>query len=329
MILKERDTSWRKKAMELDLLLSCHLTPEHRRVVEQEKWNLQAGESAEAQVAYDLNFRFREYENWVLLHDLRLVDGNDVAQIDHLLMVRTLDFFVLETKNYARGVRISPQGEFEAYPKEGGPYPIDSPLAQNDRHILLLQRLLKRHNVIPHRMGLAQPIFHNYVMISGRGRIDRPTPDSFPNVIKGDLFYENVMRRFQKAFTFLDAVQRLPQVVRRDTLQSIGQQIASWHQPAPYPDYRKRFGISEDEIQNAGQASSCAGDHQGTGASTLRKQSKPSGDTTKAKFCFECKAPISQEEASFVLRARTDLVGGHTVGHIRNSFRSRGCKPEP
>lgn len=50
----------------------------------------------------------------------------------------------------------------------------------------MLQRLLKRHNVIPRRMGLAQPIFHNYVMISGRGRIDRPTPDSFPHVIKGD-----------------------------------------------------------------------------------------------------------------------------------------------
>jgi len=317
MILKERDTiSGRKKAMELDLLLSCHLTSEHRRIVEQEKWKLQAGESAEDQVAYDLNFRFREYENWLLLHDLRLVDGHDVAQIDHLLIVRTLDFFVLETKNYARGVRISPQGEFEAYPKEGDPYPIDSPVAQNDRHILLLQRLLKRHNVLPHRIGLAQPIFHNYVLISGRGRIDRPTPDSFPNVIKGDLFHENVVRRFQKTFTFRDAVQRLPQVVSRDTLQSIGQQIAAWHQPAPYPDYRKRFGISEDEIQGTRQAPSSALDNQDPDVPSLREQSKPSEDTTKAtKFCFQCRAPISQEEASFCFM-RKDRFGGRAYCRV-------------
>jgi hypothetical protein len=310
MILKERDTTWRKKAMELDLLLSCKLTPEHRRLVEQERRNLQAGESAEAQVAYDLNFRFREYKNWVVLHDLRLVDGHDVAQIDHLLIVRTLDFFVLETKNYARGVRISPQGEFEAYPKEGDPYPIDSPVAQNDRHIMLLQRLLKRHNAIPRRMGLTQPIFHNYVMISGRGRIDRPTPDSFPNVIKGDLFYENVVRTFQKTFTFLDAVRRLPQTIGQNNLQSIGQQIASWHQPAPYPDYRKRFGISKDEIQGARQAPSSAFGHQGPDHSILRTPSTPPEDTTKTeKFCFQCRVPISQEEAHFCF-ARKDRFGG-------------------
>ena len=310
MIIKERDTTWRKKAMELDLLLSCNLTPEHRRLVEQEKRNLQAGESAEAQVAYDLNFRFREYKNWVVLHDLRLVDGNDVAQIDHLLIVRTLDFFVLETKNYARGVRISPQGEFEAYPKEGSPYPIDSPVAQNDRHIMLLQRLLKRYKAIPRRMGLTQPIFHNYVMISGRGRIDRPTPDSFSNVIKGDLFYENAVRTFQKTFTFLDAVRRLPQAIGRNNLQSIGQQIASWHQPAPYPDYRKRFGITEDEIRGASQAPYSVFGNQGTDSSILRTQSKPSEDTTKSeKFCFQCRAPISQEEAHFCF-TRKDRFGG-------------------
>ncbi|WP_368604714.1 nuclease-related domain-containing protein [Acidithiobacillus ferrivorans] len=107
--------------MELDLLLSCNLTPEHRRLVEQEKRNLQAGESAEAQVAYDLNFRFREYKNWVVLHDLRLVDGNDVAQIDHLLIVRTLDFFVLETKITPGACEYHHRGSLRPIPRKGVP----------------------------------------------------------------------------------------------------------------------------------------------------------------------------------------------------------------
>ncbi|OCB02845.1 hypothetical protein BBC27_11110 [Acidithiobacillus ferrivorans] len=175
---------------------------------------------------------------------------------------------------------------------------------------MLLQRLLKRYKAIPRRMGLTQPIFHNYVMISGRGRIDRPTPDSFSNVIKGDLFYENAVRTFQKTFTFLDAVRRLPQAIGRNNLQSIGQQIASWHQPAPYPDYRKRFGITEDEIQGASQAPYSVFGNQDTDSSILRTQSKPSEDTTKSeKFCFQCRAPISQEEAHFCF-TRKDRFGG-------------------
>lgn len=321
MILKEQDNIWRKKVMELDLLLSCNLTPEHRQLVEKEQRNLKKGADAEAQVAYDLNFRFRNYKNWVVLHDLRLVDGHDVAQIDHLLIVRTLDFFVLETKNYARGVRISPQGEFEAYPTEGNPYPIESPLAQNDRHIMLLQRVLKRDNLIPSRMGLTHPIFHNYVLISSKGRIDRPTPDSFPNVIKGDLFFENAVRKFQNTFTFMDAVRRLPQAISQDNLKLLGEKIASLHQPAPYPNYRKQFEITEDELKAAYQTAH--NDNQRVGTSTMRTQAKSDEDRTKHdRFCFECRIPISDAEAQFCFTRKAQFGGrAYCRAHQKNFLR--------
>ncbi|NTV47823.1 MAG: NERD domain-containing protein, partial [Chlorobiales bacterium] len=40
-------------------------------------------------------------KNWAVIHDLRLEHENQVAQIDHLMINRSFDFYVLESKNYA------------------------------------------------------------------------------------------------------------------------------------------------------------------------------------------------------------------------------------
>jgi hypothetical protein len=46
----------------------------------------------------------------VVIHDLRIEHRGRVAQIDHLLINRVLDIFVLESKNYYYGVKISEEG---------------------------------------------------------------------------------------------------------------------------------------------------------------------------------------------------------------------------
>lgn len=261
MILKERDKAWRKLAeMEMELLLQCNLTDEHRKQIEQENYMLKSGNDAESTTAFDLSLRHRESANWIVLHDLRLVDGDDVAQIDHLLMVRTLDFFVLETKNYSGGVKIFPSGEFEAIRKDGSTYPIPSPIAQNDRHIVLLKRLLKRHNLLPHRLGLAMPHFHNHVLVSTRGRLLKAGENDFPEVVKSDLFFQRI-DDFRNGITVADIFKRLPGVVSTKRLQAIGEAIASWHQPPSKPGYRKRFGITESEMQPRTEKTKPANEH--------------------------------------------------------------------
>jgi hypothetical protein len=45
-----------------------------------------------------------------VIHDHRIEHRGRVAQIDHLLINRFLDIFVLESKNYDYGVKISEEG---------------------------------------------------------------------------------------------------------------------------------------------------------------------------------------------------------------------------
>ena len=248
VIIKERDVAWRKlAAMELELLQGCQLTEEHRRQVDQAAYQLKAGNEAEEAIAYDLNLRNRETNNWILIHDLRLVDGDDVAQIDHLLIVRTLDFFVLETKNFSGGVSIAPNGEFEAIRKNGTTYPIKSPIAQNDRHIVLLRRLIRKHKLLPSRFGLTKARHHNYVLISARGRIIKPAGTNFSQVVKSDLFFQEI-EQFKANLDVSESLKRLPNIVSQDTLRQIGEAIVSWHVPPERPDYRKHWGITEAEL---------------------------------------------------------------------------------
>ena len=51
---------------------------------------------------------FKGAENHVLLHDLRFVVDGDVAQIDHLIINRGFGMYLVETKNYAGSLAISP-----------------------------------------------------------------------------------------------------------------------------------------------------------------------------------------------------------------------------
>jgi hypothetical protein len=316
MILKEREIVWRKKAkMELDILLSCSLTTEHRKQVEEEKWRLHSGDQGETDTAYDLNLRYRESKNLAVLHDLRLVDGDDVAQIDHLLIFRTMDFFVLETKNYSGGVRILPSGEFEAFRKDGSRYPIPSPIAQNDRHIVLLQRLLDRHGILPKRMGLAKPRFHNYVLVSPRGRIDRPKQGGFSQVVKSDLFFERIQEFIDRESPIVEAMKRLASIVSQESLRAIGTAIASWHKTPPYPDYRKRWGITDAEIHG----------NQSTEVSPASSAAAPPSAIQPAKqteyFCFRCRRPISAAEAHFCFNNKTRFGGKAYCREHQKNFR--------
>ena len=317
MILKKRDIAWRKlAAMELELLKDCQLTDQHRKKVDQAAYQLKAGNQAEESIAYDLNLRNRETNNWILVHDLRLVDGDDVAQIDHLLIVRTLDFFVLETKNFSGGVSIASNGEFEAIRLDGTTYPIRSPIAQNDRHIVLLRRLIRKYQLLPSRLGFTKARYHNYVLISARGRILKSADAHFSQVVKSDLFFQEV-EQFKANLDVAESLKRLPNIVSQDTLRQIGEAIVSWHVPPERPDYRKHWGITKAELTP----------RQETAGTDDQNSTINSSSSNTDYFCFACRHSITRAEAKFCFD-RSKRFGGkaycrdHQASIPRRSQRS-------
>ncbi len=302
MILKDRDKSWRILArQELELLLGCQLTDAHRSGVELEKLRFQAGEQGEQDTAHYLDVQFRDSKNWVVLHDLRLDDGDDVAQIDHLIINRLLNFFVLETKNYKAGqVRISSDGEFSVRKGEKD-FPIPSPIAQNARHIMVLERILKRHELLPNR--LLSPVFRSYVLFHHCTRLQRQNQkicDS-KQVMKADLFYNEIEKYRKENVNIVDIMR----IVGQDTLEKIGRGIMQYHNQKR-PNYLNKFCITNEELKPLQDQQSISG--------TQERQAKhaPNPEVTAVTqefFCFKCRKPISKAEAYYCFQ-RKQKYGG-------------------
>lgn len=88
----------------------------------------------------------------ICLNDIRLEYNNEVAQMDFILVARS-SIIVIESKELIGNISIDNEGNFtrtyqtyqnKIYKKEG----MYSPIAQNDRHIEILKRMLVENKVI-------------------------------------------------------------------------------------------------------------------------------------------------------------------------------------
>ena len=218
--------------------------------IEQEIRTFQAGISGERASTYIADFHYGKSPNYGVLHDLRIEMDGRVAQIDHLLVNRTLNVFVLETKHFHSGVNITEDGEFlrwNPYKRrfEGMP----SPIAQNERHIEVLRDVFS-HIELPKRLGVRlTPTFHSLVLVDPKARIDRPEKFDTGNVIKADLLDKAIEKIFDK-FGIVAVFGSLSKLVPEESLKQICQQIASLHKPVSI-DYAQRFGIDSGAKSDA------------------------------------------------------------------------------
>lgn len=244
MILKHRDTS-ADDIQELNRLLSLNLTGKQRFLIERELKCLLSGNSGESSSAYYIDFKYKDSKNWAIIHDLRIEHRGLVAQIDHMLINRFLEIYVLESKNYFYGIKITDNGEFMAY--TGKNYQgIESPIEQNKRHVELLTKSIADRNLVPTRLGFPIPVsFKSYVLVAPNSRIDRPKQQFFDttNVIKADAFISLVEKEIDKmsvVTTFATATK----LIGSDTLEEFGQKLVRLHRPGSI-NYSAKFGIDE------------------------------------------------------------------------------------
>ena len=156
MILKHKD-DLASQIAELERLLSLpSLSKSQRDDLQDELGAIRAGNKGEKAAAYHIDFGWKDGKNSVVIHDLRIEHGGRVAQIDHLILMRTLECHVLETKGFSSEIRISEGGEWETRTRFGW-RGIPSPVEQNRRHIEVLEAFVRDHNLSPKRIGLSLP----------------------------------------------------------------------------------------------------------------------------------------------------------------------------
>lgn len=244
MIIKNADDKT-SQIQQLEVLLNV-ANADQKNKITQELRNLRAGIKAEQEAAYLIDFDLGKSQNTLVIHDLRLEIGGRIAQIDHLLINRTLNIFVLETKHFHAGLKITEDGEFMSWNDfkkcyEGMP----SPFAQNERHIAVLNDALARIDM-PSKVGLRlSPVCHSYVLVSSKARIDRPKRFDTSRIIKSDMLAVTLDKFFDKAGV-LEVVGSLARCLSTETLEKVGQTLLRMHRPASF-DYAAKFGIQQGQ----------------------------------------------------------------------------------
>ena len=244
MLIKIADD--KKPAIEVlqKLLERSDLSSSQRKAITKEIHIMRAGIKGENESAYELDFRYKNSKNYILLHDLRLEVEGRVAQIDHLLIDRCLNVYIFETKNFRSGIKINENGEFlswNSYQKtfEG----IPSPLAQNKRHLLVLNDFFKTHET-PTRLGFKlTPKIIPLVLISKTARIDRPEKFDTSAVLKCDALAET-LDKHTKDISTIELFSNVGRIVSRETIEKVGRLLKYSHKPITI-NYLGKFGLPE------------------------------------------------------------------------------------
>lgn len=149
-----------------------------------------AGYEAERQMAHYLKRAYGEDPHKFVLNNLRVERRGEVAQIDHLMLLR-FGLLVVESKSVAGQLSVNEHGEWSRW-WNGQGRGMPSPVLQGRRQLELLCALLDDHTTeLLDRglFGLKQRTFAPMrrdvlVAISDGGRITRKT--DVPEVIKAD-----------------------------------------------------------------------------------------------------------------------------------------------
>lgn len=229
MLIKKADDQSAELA-ELERRISA-TSPGERKRLEEELRKRRAGIKGEAQSAYLIDFDFVDSKNWAVLHDLWLEHEGQVAQIDHLLINRWMECYVLESKHFHAGVRITEEGEFERWSDYKKTFEgMASPLLQNERHITVLKKVVASLD-LPLRLGIRIPLnYQTLILVSPDARISRPKKFDTSRVVKADHLRTTIWKDIDGG-TFLNTLTTVVKLVSAETVEQVARQLAARHRP--------------------------------------------------------------------------------------------------
>jgi nuclease-like protein len=224
-----------------NLLTQPNLDIGKRRAIHTEIRTFKAGLKGEAEARYEIELYFGRSRNFMTIHDLRFEVDGYAAQIDHMILNRLGEVWLCESKHFAEGVSVNDHGEWSAY-WNGKPKGIPSPIDQNRRHELLLNRVFDDGLVpLPKWGGVLpmKPDLRSLVVVSNGAQIGRPRRHvaGLDQVIKVEKLEPTVRGAIDAA-----APQRLLRLMTRDALRTFAERLASIHKPAA-TDWIARFGL--------------------------------------------------------------------------------------
>lgn len=231
MLYKSADDRTAELSQLQTLLKNCSDATE-KRIVNKQLNQLRARVKAEQATAYILNFKFENYDNIILLHDLTLEINGKIAQIDHLIITQTLQVYVLDSQHFNDLLVINDYGGFSRWNhilqmSEG----ITSPIEENKHHIEVLKEAFNSIDMPKKSGAILQPCeYLSYILISPRTSIKRSRNFDSSSVIRADTFSDSYDYNIQRPSNAPD-VTALNEPISHEDLQEIAYKLVQLHQP--------------------------------------------------------------------------------------------------
>ena len=240
MLLKSADNKEERLA-ELKALLEVASVDRQPRI-QQEIVSLNTDIRREAVTAQYINFHYEKDENWIVFHDLWLEANGWIAQIDLLMINRSLDCYIFDTKQFNSRLKITDDGDFQRWNETRQKYEtIPSPLVQNDRNFPVIKEVLNEV-FTPERIGKRiKPSLHPMVLLSATAFVERPKRFDTRKVIQADRLKTVIEKG--GVLAALGAAGK----VDPGTLSLLGRHLLTMHRPIKI-NYRALFGMEDVEL---------------------------------------------------------------------------------
>jgi hypothetical protein len=301
MRLKQADDKSNDIEVLESLLQHPQASAQTKAKIKAEIWAIRAGAKGEKDVAYEIDFRFAQSKNWVVIHDLRVVHKGRVAQIDHLVFNRFLDVWVCESKRFKGGIAIDEHGECTTFINSES-IGISSPYEQNRKHIEVLKAICNDGAIdLPSRLGFAMmPKFHNYVVLATNAPIDRPKAKGWWNdgLVKAD----QLISKIEKTMDDENAFASMAKLVGQDTLELLALSFNALH-TRHQTDWHGKFGLPKID-QTATTHSMNAKPQRPAQATAAKPQ------VARARECAACNVQVEEKVATFCLKFNKRRFGG-------------------
>ncbi len=281
MLIKKKDDVQPTLDLLEGFLALKTLTKQQRERIEDQLQNVRVGAKGEDDAAYHIDFKLKDSKNWVVVHDLRLEHHGRTAQIDHLLINRRFDVFVVESKNLQTAVRVNEDDEFEVVTRWGWKG-MASPVEQNKRHIRVLRDLLGDEKIMPTRLGFQiRPTFHNWVLVAPECHLVRGEQKE-ATILKMDMF-DRGLEEFINQSSLRDAIS-LAKLCSTETVASFAEKLVGLHKSIDF-DYAAKFGITDEQ--------------RFAGSPQARTVSVGKPRLEKKSSCARCHTPVEDKVIAF------------------------------
>lgn len=162
----------------------------------------------------------------VVAHDVRISCEAGRAHVDHVLLTRFLDVFLLESRFDGDELIVNDQEEFSLRYGDGTVVRVRSPINQLRRNLIVMQHVFKSI-ALPEKLG--QPIvptFHRYVVVPQGMRITNTSS------VRADYFQrpKEILRKIHAA-SHRGAVRSLMSGLTPKQLSDIAKIVVRWHTP--------------------------------------------------------------------------------------------------